>query len=118
LGVGIAALPEQADGVIVCLGDMPQVDSATMDRLIAGLAPEKGALIAVPTIEGQRGNPVVWSRRFFPELMTVQGDIGARQLIARYSEAVAEVPVSGSATLTDIDTPEALDAVKAELEGA
>jgi molybdenum cofactor cytidylyltransferase len=89
-----------------------------MDRLIAGLAPEKGALIAVPAIDGQRGNPVVWSRRFFPELMTVQGDIGARQLIARYSEAVAEVPVSGSATLTDIDTPEALDAVKAELEGA
>jgi molybdenum cofactor cytidylyltransferase len=118
LGVGIAALPEQADGVIVCLGDMPQVDSATMDRLIAGLAPEKGALIAVPAMDGQRGNPVVWSRRFFPELMTVEGDIGARQLIARYSEAVAEVPVSGSATLTDIDTPEALDAVKAELEGA
>src|SRR5579863_8569797 len=79
LGVGIAALPEQADGVIVCLGDMPQVDSATMDRLIAGLEPEKGALVAVPTIDGQRGNPVVWSRRFFPELKTVEGDIGARQ---------------------------------------
>ena len=89
-----------------------------MDRLIAGLAPEKGALIAVPSIDGQRGNPVVWSRRFFPELMAVQGDIGARQLISRYSEAVAEVPLSGSAALTDIDTPEALDAVRAELEGA
>ena len=82
------------------------------------MAPEKGALIAVPSIDGQRGNPVVWSRRFFPELMAVQGDIGARQLISRYSEAVAEVPLSGSAALTDIDTPEALDAVRAELEGA
>ena len=82
------------------------------------MAPEKGALIAVPSIDGQRGNPVVWSRRFFPELMAVQGDIGARQLISRYSEAVAEVPLSGSAALTDIDTPEVLDAVRAELEGA
>ena len=82
------------------------------------MAPEKGALIAVPSIDGQSGNPVVWSRRFFPELMAVQGDIGARQLISRYSEAVAEVPLSGSAALTDIDTPEALDAVRAELEGA
>jgi molybdenum cofactor cytidylyltransferase len=117
LRAGIAALPPQADGVIVCLGDMPQVDSATMDRLIAALAPEKGALIAVPTIDGQRGNPVVWSRRFFPELMAVEGDIGARNLIGRYSEAVAEVPLSGSAALTDIDTPEALGALRAELEG-
>jgi molybdenum cofactor cytidylyltransferase len=50
-------------------------------------------------------------------LMAVEGDVGARHLIGRYSEAVAEVPLSGSAALTDIDTPEALGAVKAELEG-
>ena len=37
-----------------------------IDRLVGALDPDKGALIAVPTIEGQRGNPVVWSRRFFP----------------------------------------------------
>ena len=46
-------------------------------------------------IEGKRGNPVVWSRRFFHDLMTVEGDIGARYLIGRYAEAVAEVPVDG-----------------------
>ena len=117
LGTGIAALPEQADGVIVCLGDMPQVDAGMIDRLVDALAPDKGALIAVPTIAGQRGNPVVWSRRFFPELMGVEGDIGARHLIGRYSEAVIEVPLSGTAALTDVDTPEALEAVRAELEG-
>ena len=37
-----------------------------IDRLIGALDPGQGALIAVPTIDGQRGNPVVWSRRFFP----------------------------------------------------
>jgi molybdenum cofactor cytidylyltransferase len=58
----------------------------------------------------------VWSRRFFPDLMTVEGDIGARYLIGRYAEAVAEVPVAGTAALTDVDTPEALRAVKAEME--
>jgi molybdenum cofactor cytidylyltransferase len=117
LKAGIAALPAQADGVIVCLGDMPQVDAAMIDRLVGALAPDKGALIAVPTIAGQRGNPVVWSRRFFPELMAVEGDIGARHLIGRYSEAVIEVPLTGTAALTDVDTPEALEAVRAELEG-
>ena len=61
-------MPAEADGAIVCLGDMPQVDAALIDRLIAAFDPEKGALVVVPTIAGKRGNPVVWSRRFFAEL--------------------------------------------------
>jgi molybdenum cofactor cytidylyltransferase len=117
LRAGIAALPANVDGAIVCLGDMPQVTAAMIDRLIGALDPGKGALIAVPSSDGKRGNPVVWSRRFFPELMAVEGDVGARYLIGRYSEAVVEVPLSGAAALTDVDTPEALEAVRAELEG-
>jgi molybdenum cofactor cytidylyltransferase len=116
LKAGIAALPAEADGVVVCLGDMPQVDAGLIDRLIGAIDPDKGALVAVPTIDGKRGNPVVWSRRFFPDLMAVEGDVGARYLIGRYGEAVVEVPVSGAAALTDIDTPQALAAIKAELE--
>ncbi len=116
LRAGIAALSAEVDGAIVCLGDMPQIDAALIDRLIGAIDPDKGALVAVPTMDGKRGNPVVWSRRFFPELMAVEGDIGARYLIGRYPEAVAEVPVSGTAVLTDVDTPEALQAVKAVLE--
>jgi len=116
LKTGIAALPGEVDGVIVCLGDMPQVDAGLIDRLIGALDPDKGALVVVPTIDGKRGNPVVWSRRFFSDLMTVEGDIGARYLIGRYPEAVVEVPLSGMAAFTDVDTPEALKAVKAELE--
>jgi molybdenum cofactor cytidylyltransferase len=116
LRAGIAALPAEVDGVIVCLGDMPQVDAALIDKLIGALDPDKGALVVVPTIDSKRGNPVVWSRRFFADLMTVEGDVGARYLIGRYPEAVAEVPLSGTAALTDVDTPEALAAVKKELE--
>ncbi|HLN37811.1 MAG TPA: molybdopterin-binding/glycosyltransferase family 2 protein [Xanthobacteraceae bacterium] len=116
LKAGIAALPAGADGAIVCLGDMPQVDAALIDRLIGAFDPDHGALVVVPTIDGKRGNPVVWSRRFFPDLMAVEGDVGARYLIGRYTEAVAEVPLTGTAALTDVDTPEALEAVRAELE--
>jgi molybdenum cofactor cytidylyltransferase len=118
LKAGIAAVPEDADGAIICLGDMPQVDAALIDRLIAAFDPERGALIVVPSIEGRRGNPVVWSRRFFHELMAIQGDIGARHLIGQYAEAVAEVALAGDAALTDVDTPESLSAVKAEIERA
>jgi molybdenum cofactor cytidylyltransferase len=116
LRTGITALPPEPDGAIVCLGDMPQVDAGIIDRLIDGFDPDNGALVVVPTIEGKRGNPVLWSRRFFPDLMAVEGDVGARHLIGRYTEAVAEVPLIGTAVLTDVDTPEAFQAVKAELE--
>jgi molybdenum cofactor cytidylyltransferase len=118
LKAGISAVPEEADAAIVCLGDMPQVDAALIDRLISAFDPERGALVVVPSIDGRRGNPVVWSRRFFHDLMAIQGDVGARHLIGNYTEAVVEVPVTGEAALTDVDTPESLLAVKAEIERA
>jgi molybdenum cofactor cytidylyltransferase len=118
LRAGLAAVPDEVDGAIVCLGDMPQVRAALIDRLIGAFDPARGALVVVPTIDGQRGNPVVWSRRFFPELMALEGDVGARNVIGRYAEAVAEVPLNDAAALVDVDTPEALVKVKGELEGA
>jgi molybdenum cofactor cytidylyltransferase len=117
LKAGIGAVPAEADGAIVCLGDMPQVRAALIDRMIAAFDPARGALIVVPTIEGKRGNPVLWSRRFFPELAALEGDIGARHLIGGYGEALTEVPADAAA-LIDIDTPEALSALKAEVERA
>jgi len=72
----------------------------------------------MPSINGQRGNPVLWARRFFADLIAIEGDVGARNLIKRYGEAVVEVPVENKGVLTDVDTPEAFTAVKAEIEGA
>lgn len=118
LKAGIAAVPPAADGAIICLGDMPQVDARLIDRLLAAFDPERGALVAVPTIGGKRGNPVVWSRRFFSDLSTLTGDVGARGLIASYPEAVVEVATTDDAALTDVDTPDALDAVRAAMEQA
>jgi molybdenum cofactor cytidylyltransferase len=115
---GVAAAPHDVDGVIVCLGDMPQVNAALIDKLIGAFDPEKGALVVVPATAGKRGNPVVWSRRFFPDLAALSGDAGARHLIASVPEAVVEVPLSGTAALVDVDTPDALRAVKAEIERA
>jgi molybdenum cofactor cytidylyltransferase len=106
---GISAVTDDADGAVICLGDMPLISAHLIDRLIEAFAPDAGNLIAVPVSDGRRGNPVLWSRRFFNELMTLDGDIGARHLIAKHNEAVAEVPVEGPGAFLDIDTPQALE---------
>ena len=115
---GLAALPPESEAAIVCLGDMPQVTSALIDRLIAAFDPERNALVVLPTFSGKRGNPVLWSRRFFPELIALEGDVGARHLIGAYPEVVTELPVENAAAMVDIDTPDALRAAKAEMERA
>jgi molybdenum cofactor cytidylyltransferase len=108
LKAGLAALPADIDGVLVVLADMPRVDAAVLDRLIAAFNPVEGRAICLPTWEGKRGNPVLWARRFFPEMAAVAGDVGARHLIGQYAELVAEVAMPDDAVLVDIDTPEAL----------
>jgi molybdenum cofactor cytidylyltransferase len=105
---GIAALPADADGALITLGDMPRVTAAEIDRLIAAFNPVEGRGICVPTRQGKRGNPVLWSRRFFDEMLQVAGDVGARHLIGTYPEMVAEVEMADDGVLTDIDTPQAL----------
>ena len=109
---GLAALPAKSDAVLVCLGDMPGVTAAAMDRLIAAFDPLEGRGICVPTWQGKRGNPVLFARRFIPEMQNVAGDLGARQLIGDYPESVCEVGMdalgAGEGVLIDVDTPEAL----------
>jgi molybdenum cofactor cytidylyltransferase len=105
---GLAALPEDIDGVLVCLGDMPRVSPAIVNRLIAAFNPLEGRAICVPTWQGKRGNPVLFARRFFAEMQEIAGDTGARALIGEHAEVVCEVPMDDDAVLLDVDTPEAL----------
>jgi molybdenum cofactor cytidylyltransferase len=109
---GLAALPGDLDGALVCLGDMPLVAGRHIDRLIAAFNPLEGRAIIVPTRRGKRGNPVLWASRLFPEMAQLQGDVGARHLIGEHADLVAEVEMEDDAVLVDIDTPEALAALR------
>ncbi|MCA0249059.1 MAG: nucleotidyltransferase family protein, partial [Proteobacteria bacterium] len=107
---GIGTLGSNIDAAIVQLGDMPGVGAPLLDRLIAAFSPVEGRTICVPTVGGKRGNPVLWARRFFPEMAKLSGDSGAKHLIGEHADLVCEVEMTGEAAITDIDTPEALAA--------
>ena len=112
LKAGLAALPPDTDGALVCLGDMPQITASHLDRLISAFAPEEGRSIAVPVHNGKRGNPVLFARSLFAEMGEAEGDTGAKYLIGRHAEEVAEVDLGTEAIFADVDTPEALSRLK------
>lgn len=106
---GLASLPPTVAGAIVLLGDMPLVHPEVMQRLAAAFADEPGVRAVVPTLYGQRGNPVVLARAMFADVARLSGDAGARALIEAAGGDVAEVAVDDPGILRDFDTPEALD---------
>ncbi|MBP2300992.1 NTP transferase domain-containing protein [Azospirillum picis] len=108
LRAGLAAVPSEADAVVVCLGDMPRVASAVIDRLIAAYNPLEGRAICVPVIDGKQGNPVLWDRAFFTEMAALSGDAGAKRLLGRHVDRLCEVPMEDAGVLYDVDTPELL----------
>lgn len=112
LSAGLARLPADADGAVVLLADMPGVDAAMIDRLLAAFQPGR---IVVPMFRGRQGNPVVWSREFFPQLRKLSGDVGGRLVIEANGPAVIEV-AAGDAVANDVDTPEALQAAGGKLQ--
>jgi molybdenum cofactor cytidylyltransferase len=111
---GLEVIETEIDGVIVCLGDMPRVEAVHLDKLIAAFDPARGRSICVPTKNGKRGNPVLWGREFFAEMKQVAGDVGARHLIGEHAEALHEVAIDDDAIFVDVDTPEALTALRSD----
>ena len=115
LKAGTAAAPATADGALVLLGDMPEIDAALIDRMIAAFSPADGRSICVAMHEHKRGNPVLLAKEFFPDIAKLAGDIGAKPLLAANEDVVCEIE-AGDAALRDIDTPEALQALRAGSE--
>jgi len=104
LKIGIEAVNNNADGALICLGDMPAVNSEHIDLIVEPFNPQLSRSIIVPKHYGMQGNPVLWGRQFFNSMLKLNGDIGARRLIELNEEFVYEVEFEDTATQIDLDT--------------
>ena len=115
LKAGIAAVPQECAAALVCLGDMPLVTGRMIDRLLSNYDPDEGRLIVLPTFRGKQGNPMLWDRQFFPEILQISGDSGARFLLGKHLEVVTEVEMADDAVLRDFDTTDSLNSLPERL---
>lgn len=106
LKTGVAAAPANADGVVVLLGDMPDISPELVDALIVGFGAAPGALAAAAMRGARRGNPVLLGRGLFPQVALLKGDEGARGLLDRLAPGqLASVAADDPSVIRDVDTP-------------
>jgi molybdenum cofactor cytidylyltransferase len=107
LAVGIGALGEEVEAAMLMLGDEPDVPRRIIERLVAAYQSE-GKAITIPMYGKHIGPPAIFARRIFPELMRLEGDAGARSLVAQHSDWTCIVPFDEAERPHDIDTPQDL----------
>jgi molybdenum cofactor cytidylyltransferase len=105
----LAATESGAEAAVFLPGDMPFVDSATVDSLIDAFRGGVANAVA-PAFEGQRGNPVLFGRAHFDALRSVDGDVGGRRILLDGDGALLETDDEG--VVADIDTRADLEATR------
>lgn len=115
VAAGVAALQKPTDVVMVCLGDMVLLRSDDYRELVEAYASMPHESILVPLLDGQRGNPVLFSPGFVPEVIGGQRNLGCRKLIADNPDEVYAYEATHDRYFVDMDTPEDYDAVLARI---
>jgi molybdenum cofactor cytidylyltransferase len=111
LRAGLSVLGPAVQAALVCLGDMPLLKPAHLDALLDAFHAQDADTICVPVFDAQRGHPVLWPAAYFSELKRITGDVGGRSLLTVHAERVLQVRMQDEGVLTDVDTPDALQAL-------
>jgi molybdenum cofactor cytidylyltransferase len=105
LQAGIRVLPPEASALLFSPVDHPLFSPSTVRSLVEAFR-ETSAPLVLPSFEGRRGHPVLFSRVLFPELLEEDLPEGARTVVRRYLHGRLQLPVEDPGILADIDTPE------------
>jgi molybdenum cofactor cytidylyltransferase len=102
---GLRALPPECTAAIVVLGDQPTIRTELIADLVRSFHSTR-AKIVVPTCQGRRGHPLLFSADYLAEVLTQHDGVGLRGLLQAHPSDVVELEVAEAAVLTDMDSPE------------
>jgi molybdenum cofactor cytidylyltransferase len=108
---GLEKLEADCELFMVALADQPLTKTETYNLLLEQ-AGESDKGIAIPVYEGQKGNPIIFKRRYLPELLTLKGDVGGRELLKRHPEDIFYIEVRDPGVVTNVNTPDDYEKLK------
>ncbi len=108
LQAGLLNLPGFFRSVMFLLGDQPLLDSGTIDHLLERFR-FAGKDICVPVCNHKAGNPTIFKYTMYRQLLAINGDIGAREIIRKNSERVLRVEIENPRCFIDIDSRQDLE---------
>jgi CTP:molybdopterin cytidylyltransferase MocA len=95
------------DGVILCPVDHPLVSAALVSELISRFYEEQKAIV-LPTYDGRRGHPAIFSSALYDELLAAPPDKGARAVVWAHAADILEVPTDEEGVVLNINAPNML----------
>ena len=98
---GLNHLSEKTEAFFICLGDMPMVNQDIYNQLISS---RNNKEIIVPTYKEQQGNPVLFSKSMKKEIMTIQGDVGAKKILESNKDKVLNIKTNNKSIIKDFNT--------------
>jgi molybdenum cofactor cytidylyltransferase len=105
LQYGLSAMSPEVEAALIGLGDQPQVQETTVQRLRHGFL-ERGSLLLVPSFQRRRGHPWLVARPLWGELLAMKAPESPRDFLNRHAGKIDYVDVNTPTILADLDTPE------------
>lgn len=102
---GLRAVMSQADAVLFVPVDQPGLSTPVVNRLVETYLRTGGPIVR-PVCGQRSGAPVLFARRFYPELLTLSGDEGGRQILGRHRDEIVALELDEELPLMDINTRE------------
>jgi molybdenum cofactor cytidylyltransferase len=115
LRLGIRRTQEFFHSAMILLGDQPLIDADIIDLLIHRFR-SSGKDICLPVCRGRREHPVIFGQRFFDAIMSIEGDIGARDILRKNPESILAVDILDAEVFMDVDRPEHIEILKSKIQ--
>ncbi|MCU0813651.1 MAG: nucleotidyltransferase family protein [Burkholderiaceae bacterium] len=107
--IGLGALAGKLDSVLVALADQPLVNAQDITALIGAYKKRsEGTSVVFPQVNGEPGNPVIFSAEVREQILAGDANVGCRQWRGAHPESVAPFVTDNRRYKVDIDTPEDL----------
>ena len=101
---GMCGMDNDVDGNMIILGDMPLISTVTINKIIQEFNKYNGNHIVYPIYDNKQANPVIFPKKYFPEILSSKGDKGCKKVLKKYPRDALGIQINSDEVIIDCDT--------------